>query len=397
MEEISLSKAEQTLHQLGWFSKMSLDGQFKKWYSSEGSANIILPSLSEDFEGDKDYYLHQLVSCIIKYKNIEDDINSFDDILSQINTKSYVIESVVEPFDNNSLSAPYEFATSLVSLNINSFSHFNKINFNLKNDDYYDLELGHTKKGSFIIPVKIPVKEDFPSNMGVLSHTAVKINQYVSTLSSLGEVSQIKDKSRFADEALNKGINSNIVANFALENAPRKNYIKLLQKYSEKVKKAYIRTQPNIFLDNLIENEPRYAYLDGLSPIKEDLYRDLINAEVSNDALVIPLTKKVIIECDVQQINLDHISDFLVLRIATESKEEIKFKKSFRARAQELSDEHLDICKNAFKNSSVIIKGDIEKKRGKMASIWVTSITLKDGGFEKYLNILPNNETVEIF
>jgi hypothetical protein len=369
---------------IGFNSMVSKSGRFKVWRREDTKLYLITPTSITDEEGF-DTYFEDNIQVLRKILNIDKDYST-DEFKDIVLLNKYPINNRIETCHS---FVPSDYLFNLLSSTINAYRYFREYNKDFKKISKKNFEIGHSKKGSYKIPILVSVEN---SEIQDLLNTDLNTKPLISSsrqpnvvlksllefsksLNELNKLPKLADITKFIDVALENNLNSHIVETFL---SPSKSFQRIKKEYMDIIPNSYIEFESNPILDYDVENNfLNFARVstEDFNPVTEESIeklRDYENEQHRNNLDIENALIEVVID------NLSPRKDakpakVKVLVSAVYKNDELIYNKSFTAIISGVSSEHYKKLSDWSNNNSVFkVIGDINKPPGKSGEIAVT-------------------------
>ncbi len=369
---------------IGFRATVSQSGRFKVWRRQDTKLYLITPTKAEDKEGYEIYFQDNL-KVLRKVLNINEDYTT-DEFKDIVLSNKYPINNRIK---TDFSFVPSDYLFNLLHSAMDAYRYFREYNKEFKKISKKNFEIGHSKKGSYKIPILVSVEEkeiqelmnsDFYSDS--LIHVKRKPNivlkslvEFSKSLQGLNELPKLIDTTKFIDSALEHNLNSHIVETFL---SPTKNFQRIKKQYTETIPNSYIEFESNPILDYEVEDDLiNFVNVDtkDFNPTTEENIEKLRDYENEQDKNNLS-EEDVIIECIVSNLRprlKAQGGEVKVVVSLVEKNNKIVYDSSFTATIKEVSGSHYSKLADISKtNSTFRILGDVSKPPKKQGEIRVT-------------------------
>ncbi|MGL5963776.1 MAG: hypothetical protein ACRCZ2_05205 [Fusobacteriaceae bacterium] len=278
MFKIQPDKLNEYFTILGFKKELSDSGAFYIW-EKEGYHSFGISVVDTgNTKSHKKYYIQNL-QILKDNTGYNDDFpdGEFEDIITQ---NKYTIYNRAETDDN---SLPNDYFSNSLNAIINTFKVYAKSSNLLKNLKF-SVEIGHTKKGSFVTPIYlVPDKEAIESYIQKIlrpDETALfeaefiqnnfgrGLDNFFTLLNTLETLNDLDERAKLL-KIQELGLSSDIIETFLGENSE---YQKSIQKYKDKIKVNSFGLDFTPIIDYPLEDKTKRIFKTAkLQPIKPEL------------------------------------------------------------------------------------------------------------------------------
>jgi len=256
MYNINQFQFEKDLYIAGFDYKVSNSGNFKIWRRKDSNLYLVTPQDSNDINSFENY-IEDNICSLIKILNVNKDYSN-DEFVDIFINKKYPINSRIE---TKSTTVPSDYLFTLLTSTMKSYRYFREYNYEYKKMGTKNFEVGHSKKGSYKIPILVSLEEDvlsdFESQINIMSNTLFhqerepnpvlkSIVEFSKSLDKLNNLDKHSESTKFIDIVMENKLNSHIVETFLSVN---RSFQKVREDYKDLIKHSYIEFESNPILD----------------------------------------------------------------------------------------------------------------------------------------------------
>ncbi len=290
MFKISPYKLNEYFNILGFKKDISKSGKFYVWDKNGYESYGITVTDESDLKKHSKYYTQNL--RILKDNTGYDDNFSDQEFEDIVFYNKYVVYNRAAT-DLNYL--PFDYSVSSLNSIVSSFKTFSRFDKELK-DINFTVEIGHTKKGSFVTPIYLVPENKFiekytnetlrPDETPLFESTFNQntfgkgLSRFFDLLGSLEELNNVIDES-LPEKVKELGLSASMIETFMSENSE---FQKSIDKYKDTIKDHTFSLDFAPIIDYPLENKNKRAFnISKLNLIKSEIIEQIKQDEDLSD------------------------------------------------------------------------------------------------------------------